>query len=160
MDIVLADLSIDGREVKALMHAPKNGFFYVIDRANGKLISAQPFAEVTWASKVDLATGRPVEVPGSRYEDGSEVVSPGPLGSHNWPSMSFNPGTGLAYIPTIHQRWRYSDEDLELQGWQPTSWFSPVPKEGLGVEIELAGHRTDGIRGSLQAWALLLKCNS
>ena len=66
MDIVLADLKIDGREVKALLHAPKNGFFYVIDRANGKLVSAEPFAEVNWASKIDIATGRPVEVPGSR----------------------------------------------------------------------------------------------
>jgi quinohemoprotein ethanol dehydrogenase len=152
MDIVLADLKIDGRDVKALMQAPKNGFFYVIDRSNGKLVSAEPFAETTWASKIDLATGRPVEVPGARYEDGSQVISPGPLGSHNWPPMSFNPRTGLVYIPTIHQRWKYSDTDTDLQGWHPPEWSDPAPTEGLGVGIELSGHRSDGIRGTLQAW--------
>jgi quinohemoprotein ethanol dehydrogenase len=152
MDIVLADLTIDGREVKALMHAPKNGFFYVIDRANGKLISAQPFAEVTWAKEVDLKTGRPVEVKGARYEDGAAIVAPGPLGAHNWPSMSFNPATGLAYIPTIHQSYSYNDEEVELAGWKSPDWRDAAPPEGLGVAQELDGHRSDGVRGSLQAW--------
>ncbi len=152
MDIVLADLKIDGREVKALLHAPKNGFFYVIDRANGKLVSAKPFAETTWASRIDVATGRPVEVPGSRYESGSAVVTPGPLGAHNWPSMSFNPETGLAYIPTIHQHYKYEDAETDLRDWASPDWSSSAPSEGFGVEIELAGHRKDGIRGSLQAW--------
>ncbi len=152
MDIVLADLKIEGREVKALMHAPKNGFFYVIDRANGKLISAEPFAEVNWASKIDLATGRPVEVPGSRYEDGVANVTPGPFGAHNWPPMSYNPNTGLVYIPTIHQLWRYSDEEVELDSWQPPDWQSNVPTEGTGVAWEVIGNRSDGIRGTLQAW--------
>ena len=69
MDIVLADLTIDGRTVKAILHAPKNGFFYVIDRETGKLISAESFTEVTWATGIDLATGRPIEVPGARFED-------------------------------------------------------------------------------------------
>ena len=64
MDIVLADLEMGGRTVKALMHAPKNGFFYVIDRENGKLLVAEPFSEVTWASHVDLETGRPVDFSG------------------------------------------------------------------------------------------------
>ena len=59
MDIVLADLEIDGKTVKALMHAPKNGFFYVIDRSDGRLISAEPYVEVNWASHVDMKTGRP-----------------------------------------------------------------------------------------------------
>ncbi|MEJ2604608.1 MAG: PQQ-binding-like beta-propeller repeat protein, partial [Gammaproteobacteria bacterium] len=68
MDIVLADLTIDGEQVKALLHAPKNGFFYVIDRATGELVSAEPFADVNWATHVDPETGRPVEVEGARYE--------------------------------------------------------------------------------------------
>ena len=71
MDIVLADLPIGGRARKVMLHAPKNGFFYVIDRANGKLISAEPFTETTWARRIDLETGRPVEVEGARYERGA-----------------------------------------------------------------------------------------
>ncbi len=152
MDIVLADLEIAGKPVKALLHAPKNGFFYVIDRATGKLVSAEKFAEVNWASHIDLKTGRPVEVPGARYEDGEAVISPGPLGAHNWPPMSFNPQTGLAYFPTIHQRYRYDDTAVNLQTWRPADWLADVPTEGMGVGWSLAGHRTDGIRGSLQAW--------
>jgi quinohemoprotein ethanol dehydrogenase len=152
MDIVLADLEIDGKMVKALMHAPKNGFFYVIDRATGKLISAEPFAEVNWATGIDLATGRPIERPGARYEDGSEVVAPGPFGGHNWPPMSFNPETGYVYIPTIYERYRFSDEETDLKLWQPTDWQASAPTDGLAVSWELAGHRPDGTRGSLQAW--------
>ncbi|MGD9602789.1 MAG: PQQ-dependent dehydrogenase, methanol/ethanol family [Gammaproteobacteria bacterium] len=122
MDIVLADLTIDGRPVKALMHAPKNGFFYVIDRATGKLISAEKIGKVTWASHVDPATGRPVEVPGSRYEDGEELVWPGPFGVHNWQSMSFNPQTGLAYLPTMEVAGWFNDKGVDAVGWRATDF--------------------------------------
>lgn len=152
MDIVLADLEIDGKTVKALMHAPKNGFFYVIDRATGKLVSAEPFAEVTWASKIDLATGRPVEVPGARYEDGQAVVTPGPWGAHNWPPMSYNPATGLAYFPTIHEALDYNDEEIKLDSWTSPAWDASAPTEGLGVALEIVGNRSDGVHGTLQAW--------
>ena len=84
MDIVSVDLKVHDREVKALMHAPKNGFFYVINRSNGKLLSAKPFAKVTWASEVDMKSGRPIEVAGSRYESGEVTMWPGPFGAHNW----------------------------------------------------------------------------
>jgi quinohemoprotein ethanol dehydrogenase len=153
MDIVLADLTIDGREVKALLHAPKNGFFYVIDRRSGKLLSAEPFAEVSWASKVDLATGRPVEVPGARYEKAPAVVTPGPWGAHNWPAMSFNPSTGLAFIPTIHQHHLYTDAEVDLGAWASPNWKSTAPTEGMGVDYsKIVGARADGVRGTLQAW--------
>ena len=148
MDIVLADLEIDGREVKAILHAPKNGFFYVIDRETGKLISAEPFAEITWATKIDLQTGRPVEVPGARYEDRPARVAPGPIGAHNWPAMSYNPSTGLAYMPTIHTATMFSDEGVDLEAWD-----SPVGRLGVGVRYNLtASSRPDGVLGSLQAW--------
>ena len=62
------------------MHAPKNGFFYVIDRRDGKLLSAEKIGKVTWASHIDMETGRPVEIPGARYEDGEAEVWPGPVG--------------------------------------------------------------------------------
>jgi quinohemoprotein ethanol dehydrogenase len=98
--MILADLSIDGRVRKVLMQAPKNGFFYVLDRANGKLISAEAFSKVTWATHVDLATGRPVENPAvADYSKEPKLTYPGPLGAHNWNPMAFHPGTGLVYIP-------------------------------------------------------------
>ena len=85
MDMVLATLEIDGKPRKVLLHAPKNGFFYVLDRENGKLISAEKIGKVTWAERVDLKTGRPVEVPGARYEHGGVLLWPSPSGVHNWP---------------------------------------------------------------------------
>jgi quinohemoprotein ethanol dehydrogenase len=122
MDMVLADLEIGGREVKAMMHAPKNGFFYVIDRSDGKLISAEPFSKVTWATHVDLETGRPVEVPGARYESGRVRLSPTPFGAHSWSAMSYNPDVGLAYIPAMHLSVIYSDEGIDLESWKPSSF--------------------------------------
>src|SRR5688572_3870763 len=81
------------------MQAAKNGFFYVIDRLTGELLSAEPFAHVTWATHVDKKTGRPVERPGARYDTKGAWVSPGWLGAHSWPPMSWNPKTKLVYIP-------------------------------------------------------------
>jgi alcohol dehydrogenase (cytochrome c)/quinohemoprotein ethanol dehydrogenase len=97
--MVLADLRIDGHQRKVILHAPKNGFFYVIDRTSGKLISAEKFAPVNWADRIDLASGRPVENPRARYGDGAFFATSGAPGAHNWPSMSFDPRTGLVYIP-------------------------------------------------------------
>lgn len=99
--MILADMEIEGRERKVLMQAPKNGFFYVLDRATGELISAQPFAVTTWATEVDMATGRPVETPDARLFDGKNVTLPSNAGAHNWPPMSYNPNTGLVYIPSM-----------------------------------------------------------
>ncbi len=136
MDITLSTLEIDGKTRDVLLHAPKNGFFYVIDRATGKLVSAEKFDKVTWASHVDMASGRPVENPGIRYEDGPAVTFPGSGGAHNWQPMSFSPRTGLTYIPTIRlagfydqgnrtpEKWDYTD--LDFSGLdQP---FTDVPK--------------------------------
>ncbi len=118
MDIVLADLKIGGKPVKALMHAPKNGFFYVIDRKDGKLLSAEKIGKVTWATHIDMETGRPVENPKARYEDGEELVWPSTLGAHNWHAMSYNPQTGLAYIPTIEMPGLFSDAGIDLKAWR------------------------------------------
>jgi len=99
--IILADLLIDGEVRKVLMQAPKNGFFYVLDRRDGRLISAENFIPITWATHVDLQSGRPVEVPGARYEEETAMIIPSYLGGHNWHPMSFNPSTGLVYIPVL-----------------------------------------------------------
>jgi len=100
--LLLADVTINGRPRKVIMQANKNGFYYVLDRVSGAFISAQPFAQVTWAKGIDQETGRPIVNPEAHYDANDETVtlSPGPGGAHNWSPMSFNPGTGLVYVPT------------------------------------------------------------
>jgi len=100
--MILADLEIDGKTRQVLMQAPKNGFFYVLDRVTGELLSADPYAEITWATGVDMKTGRPVETANARLFDGKNVSLPSNAGAHNWHPMSFHPGTGLVYIPSMH----------------------------------------------------------
>jgi len=110
--MILADLSIDGAPHKVLLQAPKNGFFYVIDRQNGKLLSAKNLvpvartadtpkgAPISWAYAIDLRSGRPLENPEARYLGGSRVqVHPTGMGAHSWQPMAFSPDTGFAYIP-------------------------------------------------------------
>ncbi len=147
MDIVLADLKFGGQTVKALMHAPKNGFFYVINRENGELLSAEKIGKVTWASHVDLKTGRPVEIEGSRYEDGEELVWPSPFGVHNWHAMSYNPNTGLAYLPTIEMPALFRDTGIDL-----TSWRSPHFYASVGVEFGREDTPADYGTATLLAW--------
>ena len=100
--IIQAELEIDGVKRKVLYHAPKNGFFFVIDRIDGTMISAEPFVDgINWATGYDLNTGRPIENPDARfYKTGKPFIAiPGALGAHNWHPMSYNPETGLVYIP-------------------------------------------------------------
>ncbi|MEI9812439.1 MAG: PQQ-dependent dehydrogenase, methanol/ethanol family [Acidobacteriota bacterium] len=100
--LMLADLNIKGKVRKVIMQANKNGFFYVLDRTSGEFISGTPFAKVTWASGLDEKTGRPLVHAESKYTATESVqLMPGPGGAHNWPPMSFHPGTGLVYIPGV-----------------------------------------------------------
>jgi len=99
-NIVMATLRLDGMPRKVLMHAPTNGFFYVLDRETGKLLNAPGKTTViTWAKGVDVKTGRPIEEPNIRYETGLTEIWPGTVGGHNWQPMSYNPKLGLVYIP-------------------------------------------------------------
>ncbi|WP_231639079.1 PQQ-dependent dehydrogenase, methanol/ethanol family [Sphingomonas profundi] len=118
--IVLADLAIGGRVRQVLMQAPKNGFFYVLDRKTGELLSAKPFVPMTWATGVDLKTGRPVEVPGARYWATGKpfLTAPSGLGAHNWQPMSFSPKTGLVYIPVQQLPVTYVDAKQQAIGPQ------------------------------------------
>jgi len=97
--LLLADVTIKGQQRKVIMQANKNGFYYVIDRVTGKFISGQPFAEVTWARGLNEETGRPIINAESYYGTQSIPLAPGPGGAHNWSPMSFNPATGLVYLP-------------------------------------------------------------
>jgi len=100
-DITLADLTINGRQRKVLMHAPKNGFVFVIDRITGKFISAEPWVTVNWASGFDPKTGKANVNPAARYGTAASVnITPGPGGGHVWVPWSFNPNTKLLYIPS------------------------------------------------------------
>jgi len=143
--IVLADLEIGGRARKVLLHAPKNGFFYVLDRATGELVSAEPFATVTWATRVDRATGRPVETATARYQgDGLIEVKPSPIGAHNWQPMAFHPGTGLVYIP-VNEIPFFFRRDPEFR-FQPGAW-------NVGVRVDVAERFPRAlVSGHLLAW--------
>jgi quinohemoprotein ethanol dehydrogenase len=96
--MILADLTIGGRARKVIMQAPKNGFFYVLDRITGEFISGDAFATVTWAKGLD-EKGRPIETEEARYRFTPVRLSPSPIGAHHWPPMAFNPQTGLVYFP-------------------------------------------------------------
>lgn len=145
MDIQLAELEFGGKPRKVLVTAPKNGFFYVIDRLTGKLISAEPFTKVTWAKSIDLKTGRPVEVPNSRYEDGPFLLAPSPVGAHSWLPMAFSPKTGFAYIPVIEMEATLTD--AYLRDWQRPE-FKAI---GGGVDFQVARPSGESA-SSLLAW--------
>jgi quinohemoprotein ethanol dehydrogenase len=139
--MALADLLINGQHRKALMQAPKNGFFYVLDRQSGKLISAGKIGKTTWAKRIDLKTGRPVEEKNIRYETPELIIWPSSAGAHSWMSMSFDPQTGLVYIPYMQLGVRY------LKG-------KPLPGGvfvgGLGIK-DYEADPMDG-KGALLAW--------
>jgi quinohemoprotein ethanol dehydrogenase len=106
--MTLADLRIGGRTRKVLLQAPKNGFFYVLDRITGRFISGEPFTATNWATRLDATTGRPIETPQARYGLTPVTITPGPPGAHNWQPMSFHPGTGLVYFPVRVNAFQYS----------------------------------------------------
>lgn len=100
--MILAELPINGKQRKVLMQAPKNGFFYVLDRATGELLSAKNIVPVNWAKGIDMKTGRPIvdDEAAAYWKDGKrKLVTPAFWGAHDWHPMSYNPNTGLVYIP-------------------------------------------------------------
>ncbi len=142
--MILADIKIDGKPRRVILHAPKNGFFYVIDRTNGKLISAQNFVEVNWAKGYDK-DGRPIETPIARVVDRPREIIPSPYGARNWHSMSFNPATGLAYMPVqnlplniiVNKDWKLNaatatnlGEPHSVLGWNVAQFLAPDPPKG------------------------------
>jgi quinohemoprotein ethanol dehydrogenase len=147
--MILADINIDGAPRKVILHAPKNGFFFVIDRTNGKFISAKNFVDVNWATGYD-ANGRPMEVAEARGDKPFDSI-PGPYGAHNWHPMSFNPQTGLVYIPA---------QNVPLRVVEEKTWTHNVNSPGqlhsglgwnLGFNVDAAPPTSQPF-GRLLAW--------
>ena len=129
---MLVDMKIAGQPKKVLMQANRNGFFYVLDRANGKLLAANPYVKVNWADKIDLATGRPVESEVTKRvrAGGDEMVWPSVLGGKNWQPMSWNPATGLAYANTLNISWPYK---LTKAEYKKGEWYLGVDFRGVSM---------------------------
>jgi quinohemoprotein ethanol dehydrogenase len=129
-DPILTDLTIDGQKRQVLLHAGKNGFFYVLDRKTGQFISAKNFVDVNWATGY-TADGRPIEIPGARGTDKPIEAIPGPYGAHNWQSMSYSPKTGFAYIPAQNVPIMLIDDP----GWSQGSMTVGQPMNGIGWNL-------------------------
>ena len=152
--MILADLERDGRRRRVLMQAPKNGFFYLLDRESGELLSAKAFATMNWATGIDLRTGRPIENPDARYgETGKPWVSiPGPGGAHSWQPMSFSPLTKLVYIPVMDAAFPFIPErqlDVKKLAWNTGVDFNAG---SLPQDPAIKAQAKGGLKGYLSAW--------
>jgi len=155
--MVVADLKIAGKTRHVLMQAPKNGFFYVIDRTNGKFISAEPFAYQNWAEGIDYKTGRPIEKPNVRYENGPALIIPSGIGAHAWMPMSYSPKTGLVYIPAMEHPLVYGDAkpfEIHEGRWNTAvSFLDPPALPGLPDTVEGRRKALEGmVKGKLVAY--------
>jgi PQQ-dependent dehydrogenase (methanol/ethanol family) len=153
--IILADLSIGGVHRKVLMQAPKNGYFYVLDRTTGKFISGEPYVDVTWATGLDQVTGRPIESSTVRYSESGNpsVQRPGPSGAHNWQPMSFSSKTGYAYIPARRDGFKFvaANESYKYYAGSPNNGIDPVAT-ALPDDPALQAQIKASLSGELIAW--------
>ncbi|MEE4201995.1 MAG: PQQ-dependent dehydrogenase, methanol/ethanol family [Halieaceae bacterium] len=155
--IVLAELPLGegGAPRRVVMQAPKNGFFYVLDAEDGEFISGDAFAQTSWATGLD-ENGRPIEVPAARNLAEDYIVSPGPLGAHNWHPMSYNPDTGLVYIPTNDIPFLLSlpgEEGLAKSFWNIGYRADADPGWVLERPAGMVEYvREEFIKGGLLAW--------
>ena len=148
--MILADLKIGGRARKVLMQAPKNGFFYVLDRITGKVISAEKFAPGNWADHIDLKTGKPAMNPAIRYGESPALVSPGAGGAHNFNPMAYSPQTGLVYFPVVETNMGYSAAPSFTPGFRAGNGmnFAGYDKERQAISEYADAH----LHAWLTAW--------
>ena len=147
--MILADINIDGAPRKVILHAPKNGFFFVVDRTNGKFISAKNFVDVNWATGYD-ANGRPIEVKEARGEAAYDSI-PGPFGAHNWHPMSFNPQTGLVYLPAQGVPLNLTPEKTFAQNATTPGKFAAFAGWNVGFMLNATPPKAPAF-GRLLAW--------
>ena len=152
--MILAELELAGVQRQVIMQAPKNGFFYVLDRKTGELLSAKPFVPINWATHVDIDSGRPVLNPAAEYWKTGELamVTPAFLGAHNWHPMSFSPDTGLVYLPAQEIAAPYLSDDQQPRKKMAVNL-------GLNTAITVLPDKADVIafakastKGHLAAW--------
>jgi quinohemoprotein ethanol dehydrogenase len=152
--IMLADLKIGGATRRVVMQAPKNGFFYVLDAASGKLLSADGYVPQNWTTGIDMKTGRPVEIAQARYDRTGKLhlETPGPGGGHNWHPMAFSPTEGLVYIPVNLTTFPY----LAMPGWQPSKmgFNTGTDFATVAMPADIAARKAAiaGTTGALIAW--------
>ncbi|MFU8813733.1 MAG: PQQ-dependent dehydrogenase, methanol/ethanol family [Pseudomonadales bacterium] len=150
--MILADIAINGATRQVIMQAPKNGFFYVIDRTNGEFISAEAYVPVNWATHVDQETGRPVENPEVNYANDAQLIRPAPYGGHNWHPMAYSHDTGLVYIPALDIPFSFAQDNAFKHN--PGEWNTGVdlaqtiPPNDPDDLIEALGT----VKGHLSAW--------
>ena len=150
--LILADLTISGAARKVIMQAPKNGFFYVLDRKTGAFISAEPYVKVTWAKGIDKQTGRPILSDTSDYSKTPQFTFPSPYGGHNWQPMAFNPQTGLVYIPAQEVPFLYvNDEKFKVRKRGFNNALGLV-NQGIPEDNFTVGALLSMTGGSLTAW--------
>ena len=145
--MMTADLEFNGTLRHVVLHPSKNGMMYVLDAATGELISGDAFTGVTWNSGVDMATGRPIEVPGARYETEPFNIGPGAPGGHTWHPNAFSPLTGLIYIPTWENYSAMAPQQMPESGIPPLISFG-----GQIDRATLKPHDKQSNDGWLQAW--------
>jgi len=151
--IVTADLQIKGQQRQVLMQAPKNGFFYVIDRRTGRFISAEKVAPVNWADRIDPKTGRPQIAAGAHFGADPVLVMPGPGGAHNWFPMGYSPQTKLAYLPTYESAMVYAlDRDWKAQPFRSNSGWGGYTGDAAKKRAELMKQAAAMDRAYLTAW--------
>lgn len=156
-DMILADLKIDGKKRHVVMQAPKNGVFYVLDAKTGQFISCAPYTKVTWATSFDPKTGAPTINKEMIYGKTGTRVWPGPAGGHSWDAMSFNPGTGLAYIPEIITDFLYVEApefkpEMGVYKWGIVLRAPTPPAGGNNHNSNAAPQRMGPPGGALEAW--------
>lgn len=167
--MILADLDIDGKPRQVLMQAAKNGFYYVIDRASGELVSAHNFAFQTWTRGVDPKTGRPIVDPSSSYDRGPALIFPGEGGAHSWQPMAFDPVRNITFIPVMEAgnviletsdrraglvEGQFTTPAFPTEMWDPQAMHSlygdlpPITQLAKGIKTNTAS------RGFLRGWSV------
>ena len=151
--IVLADVKIGGRNRQVVMQAPKSGFFYVLDRKTGELLSAEKYTAVNGASRIDIATGKPVENPVTRYGTDPVLVTPGPGGGHNWFPMAYSPDTKLAYFPAYESWFVFaSDPNFKPKMFRSNGGWGGYTGDALKKRMALQKDGDTREKAWLTAW--------
>lgn len=154
--MILADLTIQGKMRKVLMQAPKNGYFYVLDRETGKFISGTPYVPVTWSKGLDPKTGRPDIVPAARYSSTAQpfLGSPSPAGGHSWQPMSFDSATGLVYFPIAEMSYGYVAEKTGAFRYRNGDWNTgqDALRTAMPEDPKIRSQIRGSMKGALIAW--------